>query len=87
MKLDLSTKQNKLNYNINELKRLQGLEFISKDEISAMNYACSILRNHVKKLDNTETKIKEKQKYIDNCPVCKECAYCYRVSVCREESK
>ena len=57
MKLDLSTKQKKLSYIINELKRLQGLEFISKDEISAMNYACSILRNYAKKLNNIETRM------------------------------
>ena len=50
MKNRLETKSQKIDYIISELKRLNGLEFLSKDEISAMNYACMILRNHKKKL-------------------------------------
>ena len=47
----LETKSQKIDYIISELKRLNGLEFLSKDEISAMNYACTILRNHKNKLN------------------------------------
>ncbi len=47
----LSTKQEKLQYIINELSFLKGLEFIDQDEIDAANYAINILSRHIKKLD------------------------------------
>ena len=81
----LETKSQKINYIISELKRLDGLEFISKDEISAMNYACRILRNYQKNLKE-EVNISTKQ-YIINCPVNKVCIGCYRESVCKEDKK
>lgn len=81
----LETKSQKIDYIISELKRLDGLEFISKDEISAMNYACRILRNYKKKLNESEITL-DKQ-YIANCPVNKSCFGCYREIVCKEDKK
>lgn len=83
MKINLSTKQEKLNFIIKELKRLQGLEFINKEEVDAMNYACLILRNYIKKIDK-ELPMTKKDKFINNCNVSENCNNCYRLIVCKE---
>ena len=50
----LDTKQEKLQYVIDELRHLKGLEFIYPNEIKAANYAINILARHIKKLDKQE---------------------------------
>ena len=45
----LDTKQEKLQYVIDELRHLKGLEFIYPNEIKAANYAINILARHIKK--------------------------------------
>ena len=80
----LETGSQKLDYIINELKRLKGLEFISKEEIAAMNYACKILDSHKHKLKDRT--VKKSTQYITNCPVNSRCEKCYREIVCKNES-
>lgn len=86
MRKRIETKQEKLEFIIRELKRLKGLEFIDDDEVSAVNYACLILRNRIKELDKIEPYKETNVKYIKNCKVSKSCNACYRKYVCMQES-
>ena len=56
MKRQIESRQEKLDFIINKLNWLKGLEFIDKDEIAAVNYANLILRRMKNKLDKIENK-------------------------------
>lgn len=50
----MTTKLEKLDFIINKLNNLKGLEFIDSDEIAAVNYANMILRRTREKLDKAK---------------------------------
>lgn len=49
----LETKQQKIEYIMNNLEHLKGLEFIYPDEVKACNYAKRILRDYMKKISKS----------------------------------
>ena len=55
----MESRQEKLDFVINKLNKLKGLEFIDGNEIASVNYANMILRRTKAKLDKSEV-LKEK---------------------------
>jgi|688.fasta_scaffold506724_3 hypothetical protein len=47
----MKTKEEKLSFIINHLYNMKGLEFIDDDENLSCNYAISLLKNHIKKIN------------------------------------
>lgn len=84
MKNTYITKQDKLLFILEKLDKLKGLEFIDDDEIKAVNYASTILRNKIKELDKKQSSTPKNKQYIENCPVCNDCNKCYRNIICSE---